>query len=191
MTIRMIITGFCVLVSGTAAGQGDFDFDEIPGVDQGPMVAVDIGETMIGFVREGLRGFDPAAADLLQGLRGIRVRVYSASENVRAFNDFIDDVTEELEDASWQRVMMVQDDSSTARIHMRMSGQEVSGMTVMLIDGAEAVFINIDGTITPEDLGRVMAMFNHGDVLGLMPFGARPGRGPAPDPAPAADDQED
>jgi hypothetical protein len=63
-----------------------------------------------------------------------------------------------------------------------MTDQEISGMTVMVTDGAEAIFINIDGTITAEDLGRVMAMMPVEDVFGSlrgMPMPGAAQRGPA------------
>jgi hypothetical protein len=38
----------------------------------------------------------------------------------------------------------------------------------MASDGAEAIFINIDGTISAEDFGRAMAALGAGDVLGSI-----------------------
>ena len=185
MLIRKIVTG-CVLVSfgGVAAAQGLFDFDNIPGVDEEPAVSVDINPQMMNFFRGIAVAADPAAADVLTGLRSMRVRVYNNSNNTRQFSNFMDDVTEELEDAGWMPVVAAQDEGSKVRIHMQMTGDEVSGMTVMVADGGEAIFINIDGTVSAEDLGRVMAMMPVQDVLGSFPIS--PARA-APAATPAAD----
>jgi len=167
MTIRTIFAGACVLAYGSmAAAQGQFDFDAIPGIDDEPIMAVDISPVMLGFVRGIMAGVEPETAEMLQDLRSIRLRVYGASDNSRQFNNFIDNVTKELEASDWQRVMFVQDEGSNVRVHMQMTESEISGMTVMLIDGAEAVFLNIDGSISAEDLGKVMAALQ---AHGMMP----------------------
>ena len=171
MMIRKIVAGCVVLTfGGVAAAQGTFDFDNIPGVDQEPAVAVDINPQMMQFIRGMASAADPAAADMLTGLRSMRVRVYSNGDNARQFSNFMDDVTSELEGSGWMPVVSAQDEGSKVRIHMQMTGEEVSGMTVMVSDGGEAVFINIDGTVSAEDLGRVMAMMPIEDVLGSFPL---------------------
>jgi hypothetical protein len=171
--------------SGIAAAQGLFDFDNIPGVDEEPAVAVDINPQMMNFFRGMAVAADPEAADILTGLRSMRVRVYNNGDNTRQFSNFMDDVTEELEGAGWMPVVSAQDEGSKVRIHMQMTGEEVSGMTVMVADGGEAIFINIDGTVSAEDLGRVMAMMpNVDDVLGSLPM---PPPMPAPVESPSAD----
>ena len=179
MMIRKIVTGCLVLsFSGIAAAQGLFNFDEIPGVDQEPAVAVDINEAMMNIIRGVAQAADPASADVLTGLRSMHLRVYHNGDNSRRFSDFIDDVTVELETAGWARVVYAQDEGSKVRIHMRLTGEEISGMTVMVADGAEAIFINIDGTVSAADLGRVMAALPVGDVLESLSI-PRPA-GPAP-----------
>jgi hypothetical protein len=60
---------------------------------------------------------------------------------------------------------------------MQMTESHVSGLTLMAFDGAEAVFLNIDGTVSAADLGRVMAAFNQGDIFSGMPLPSTP---PAP-----------
>ena len=159
MTIRKIITAVVVAVFSTGAvAQGSFDFGDIPGVNQQPMVDVNLNQTLIGFVRAAAGPTNPEAADLLAGLRGIRVRVYSSGNNGRQFNNFIDNVTEQLEGSGWLRVVYAEDGNGKVRMHMHMTEEQVSGLTVMVFDESEAVFINIDGSISAEDLGKVMAM---------------------------------
>jgi hypothetical protein len=169
MAIRKIITAVVVVIFSTGAvAQGAFDFGDIPGVNQQPMVDVNLNQTMLGFVRTMAGPANPEAADLLAGLRSVRVRVYGAQSNARQFNNFIDNVTEALEGTGWLRVVYVQDGDAKVRMHMQMTEEEVSGLTVMVIDDSEAVFINIDGSISAEDLGKVMAMLPVQDVLGSL-----------------------
>jgi hypothetical protein len=52
------------------------------------------------------------------------------------------------------------------RVYVKMKDKLMTGMTVMVIDESEAVFINIAGSIDPAQLGRVARMVGVGDVLG-------------------------
>jgi len=165
---KIVLSGVVVAISGSAAAQGAFDFDDIPGVNQEPAVAVDINPTMMRFLETVVRGADPEGAAMLTGLRSISLRVYHDEDNTRQFNNFIDDVTDELQGSGWLAVVSAQDEGSKVRIHTQMTDQEISGMTVMVTDGSEAIFINIDGSISAEDLGRVMAMMPVNDVLGSL-----------------------
>lgn len=178
--IRTIVCGCTVfVVSGVAAAQGSFNFDDIPGIDQEPFISVDINPVVMRFIETTIRGTDPAGADMLTGLRSLKLRVYQMgdaenerlnAENTRQINGFIDNVTQELEDSGWEGVVRTQDEGAKVRMFMRMTEDEISGMTVMASDGAEAIFINIDGTISAENLARVMSMLPVEDVLGSFPL---------------------
>ena len=185
MTIRTIVFG-CVAISlsGAAVAQGDFDFDDIPGVDEEPAFVVDLNPVLISWIRAALADVDPEGAEMLGGLRSVKLRVYHNGDNARQFNNFIDDITEELQDSGWHAVVSAQDEGSKVRMYMQMTEEEVSGMTVMAADATEAIFLNIDGSISAEDLGRVMALLPVQDVLGSLPV---PPGAQAPVSLPTAD----
>ena len=51
---------------------------------------------------------------------------------------------------------------------MMINDDQVEGITVMAVEETEAVFVNVIGSINPEELGRVMENFDielngHGD----------------------------
>jgi len=177
----MIIAGFLWMgLSAATLAQGALNFDDIPGVDSDPVVAIDLSPLMIGFVRNMIGELDPATADIMQGLRSIKLRVYNDADNSRQFNSFIQRISKQLEDDGWSQVAFVQDEGSVVRVHMLMTAEQVAGMTVMLYDGSEAVFINIDGTVSAADLGKVMAALSaQGMVPNLGTLGIPPVGGPA------------
>jgi hypothetical protein len=43
---------------------------------------------------------------------------------------------------------------------MKMDGGNMEGMTVMVVDNEEAVFVNIIGQLNPAELGKVMESFD-------------------------------
>ena len=121
MAIRKIAAGLAGLATCTAAmAQGSFNFDEIPGVDQEPIVAVDVNPVMIGFFRSMAAAANPDAPDVFSGLRSIKLRVYHADADAREFSTFIQDVAGRLEGQGWQRLAAVQARSSAAEPVRRM-----------------------------------------------------------------------
>lgn len=64
-------------------------------------------------------------------------------------------------------------------MHARVEGEQMVGMTFMILDSSDAVFIKIDGQIDPVQLGRVAAAMGLGDVLGGIFAGAPAGPQPA------------
>jgi hypothetical protein len=164
----------------SAAAQDFFDFGQIPGVAE-PTVQIDLDPWLLGFVGEAARFEDPAAADLLAGLQGIRVRVYEELEDAVAVGGFIDSASQALESDGWQRMVYVQDGSDKVRIYVRRADELLLGMTVMVVDATEAVFISMAGSISPAQLGQVANALGIGEALeglgaagGAIPVSAEP-----------------
>ena len=182
MQIREIIIGLvAVLAAGGASAQGFVDFSDIPGIDEEPFVEVTVTPILIAIMRGALRESDPQTAELLSKLRGIQLRSYHVSDKSRQINNFIDNVSKDLEEQGWERVVTVQNEGSRVRVLMRLTEEGISGATVMVVDGAEAFFMNVDATVSTEDLGKIMEVFKIDQSLGPLLSG---GGLPAP-PAPA------
>ncbi|HEX6995209.1 MAG TPA: DUF4252 domain-containing protein [Gammaproteobacteria bacterium] len=171
--------------------QSPFRFDSIPGIAAEPHVQIDLGPALLGFAAEAARQSDPSAADMIAGLRGVSVRVYEELADAAAVQSFVDQTSQSLEQSGWERVVFVQDGTDKVRVHARVENEQIVGMTVMVLDPSEAVFINIDGQIDPAQLGRVAAGMGFGDVLGAIMGAAQAAPLPAPqsqapaNPAPA------
>lgn len=173
--LGIAVAAFSVL-TGASAQQGYFDFGQIPGVPSEPSVQIDLGPALINFAAEAARQSDPAAADLMAGLRGIRVLVYEELIDPVAVNAFVDEASSGLERDGWGRVVSVQDNGSKVRIYAQTSGAEIDGMTVLVLDGSEAVFINIAGRIDPAQLGRIASTMGFDGVISaISAAGAMPG----------------
>ena len=145
-----------LVLGGTAIAQDYFEFGDIPGIDAQPSVQIDLSPQMLGFVTAaaGASG-DPRAAEMLAGIEGVRVRVYEQVDDADAVRAFVDDRSSDLADEGWQSAISVQDGENRVRMFMRFDEDRVSGMTVMVLDDSEAVFINIAGVIDPVVLGTL------------------------------------
>jgi len=186
--IREIVAGCSLCLVGTAASaQGAFDFDAIAGLSDEPLIEINVDATAMAWARNFLRAADPQSAEVLEGLRGMKLRVYHAASNARQFNSFMEKVDDELLDDGWRSVMSMQNADSSVRLHMRMTETDVEVLTLMFFDGMEAVFLSIDGSVSASDLGTVMAAFNQGSLLNglVLPGVPAPAPGPTP-PVPAA-----
>ena len=158
-----------VLSSGVLAQNGHFEFEDIPGISARPSVQIDLTPQMLNFVMAaaGANG-DPQAAELLAGIERIRLRVYEQLEDAAAVMAFVDDTASALERQGWQPAVSVQDGEERVRMYMQFDGDRVAGMTVMVVEPSEAVFINIAGTIDPVMLGTLTRQMGLGNVLGGM-----------------------
>lgn len=177
MQIRMIVAGsLLACVASASNAQGFVDFSAIPGLDVEPIVEVNVGPLAIALLRNTMLATQSALdgepdpyltemADLLMKLRGIQLRSYGAKENSNELSEFIDDTSRDLERSGWERMMSVQDEGSKVSMLVRMTEQDISGVTVMAIDGTEAFFVNVDATVTVEDLGKILAQFQMHGVL--------------------------
>jgi hypothetical protein len=174
-SIRLLLAALIAAsASSTAFAQDYFDFGTIPGVPTEPSVEVDLNSAMLSFVTQAAEASGTDTAGALDGLKNVRVRVYEDLKDANAVAAFMDESSRALDRAGWQRAVYVAEDESKVRMYVKMKDQNISGMTFMVLDGEEAVFINIEGTIDPAQLGRLASMMGVGDVMGA--FGGN-GRG--------------
>jgi uncharacterized protein DUF4252 len=159
-------------LASTARAQGYFEFGQIPGISGEPTVQIELGAGLLAFVLAAATQADPAAADALKGIEGIRVRVYETIENEQAVLDFIDDTSGRLESAGWERAVFVQEGTDKVRIYAKLEQQKMTGLTLMVYDG-EAVFINVAGALDPAQLGKLVGAFDVNGVNGILGGTAR------------------
>jgi hypothetical protein len=151
---------------GSAFAQDYFDFGRIPGVPDEPNVQVDLTAPLLAFVSAAAKTADVEGAEVISGLDGVRVRVYQKLNDAKAVSAFVEDASKRLERAGWLRTVYVVDDDNRVRIYVKLKDNQMSGMTVMVVDDNEAVFMNISGKIDPEQLGHLARTVGVGDVFG-------------------------
>ena len=170
---KILVASFALTVVSVVQAQDFFDFGQIPGVPDKATVEVDLNPTLIGLASQTTRAENPAVADLLAGIDGVRVRVYKSLENVSDVADFIAEVSNRLERADWQQVVSVQEDR-TVKVYLRGDDDTVTGLTAMVLGDAEAVFITVAGTLNAELLAQTMSTLGGGEMLaslGQLNFG--------------------
>jgi len=179
-TTTALIGAALLAVTTTAGAQGYFSFDDIPGVDAEPTIEIDLDPVLLGWVTEAARGADVEEAQALAGITNIRVRVYEGiGDDAEAMQRFVEDTSARLEGEGWRRVVKVNEDGEQVRVYMRpldpganAAPGSIAGLVVMVTDeGAsdESVFINVAGTIQPEQLGRVAGRIGMNGMFNMVP----------------------
>ena len=65
-----------------------------------------------------------------------------------------------LKSSGWEPVVQINEDDEQVLVYMKMEDGNMEGMTVMVVDDEEAVFVNIIGQLNPAELGKVMEGFD-------------------------------
>ncbi len=175
-----LIGAALLAVTTTAGAQGYFSFGEIPGVDAEPTVEIDLNPALLGWVVEAGKGADIAEAQALAGITNIRVHVYEdIGDDIAGMREFVEETSRRLEREGWHRAVKVNEDGEQVRVYMKplaagagAAPGSIGGLTVMVMDegtGDEAVFINIAGTIQPEQLGRIAGRIGMNGMFNMVP----------------------
>ena len=137
---------------------GYVDFGELESVYGEPKVMVNIGGMLLQFASAATKD-DPETAELLSGLQGVRINVYSTEGQTEPAMSQIKRVKDMLKASDWEPIVQVNEDGEQVQIFMKVDGEGMQGLTIMAVDSEEAVFLNILGAIDPTKVSQVMDNF--------------------------------
>jgi len=166
-TRTWFLSGVAFFAATSIHAQDYLDLNQIRGLPATPAVQVDLNPMMLGLASAVSRTSNPAAADMLASVEGVRVRVYSSLEDAALVLQSINDVSTRLTQGGWEQVVRVQEDGDV-RVLMRTDGETVTGLTAMIVHENEAVFVNVVGSINPEQLAQFMESTGASQALGSL-----------------------
>jgi hypothetical protein len=140
--------------------------------DSEPVVEVNLRGSLLRLAAEAARADEPEAALMLDGLRGVTVRIYPTGPTRELAVSRLADVGRSFEADGWLTLVRVRslpdDDGSEGDVwvYVRDEGEAFGGMAVMAVDEDEeqAVFVLIDGTIDPSQVGALSRRFADVDI---------------------------
>ena len=165
---KFVIGLFCTLLALPAMAQED-ELKDLPGyVDFGdlsstygePKITINLGGTMLSFVSMMSSSESPETSEMISKLKGIRVQIYSTDDNADAARSQFSQVKGDLKSSGWEPVVQVNEEDEQVLVFMKMESGNMEGMTVMVVDDEEAVFVNVIGQLNPAELGKVMESFD-------------------------------
>lgn len=143
---------------------GYIDFGKLaPDSSGGEFVEVNINSNLISMVARLAKSAEPAVAELLQGLKSIRVNVVGLTDENRAeMEDRVKLIRSQLDTQGWERIVTAQQKKEDVSVYLKLRGPEaVEGLVVTVLDGRkQAVLVNIVGDIRPEKIALLGEHFN-------------------------------
>lgn len=138
---------------------GYVEFDDLASAYGEPSVMINVGGMLLKLLQVASQE-DPEAAALLRDLKGVRLNVYKTGGDDGPAADQIDKVRRGLSADGWEPIVQVNEDGERVQILLKSDAERIHGLTVMALDGEEAVFINIIGSLDPAELDKVLNQFN-------------------------------
>lgn len=143
---------------------GYVDFGELAEFETGEAVTeVYIDETLLQMVAKMTKEKEPEMADLLNGLKLVKVNSYEISdENETEILNRMENIAQKLNGTKWQRMVKRKAKDETVYVFVRTGNTEkFTGLVVLAFDKpGEAAFINIVGDIDLASIGKLSNKFD-------------------------------
>jgi hypothetical protein len=137
---------------------GFVDFDSLSGLaDAQAVVDIRLGGWMMDLAKHAADEADDDDLRFLSDIDTIRVRVFEMEDKVASFRAEAEKILAELRDRDWEEFARVRSDDELVFIMVKGDETRIEGMTIVAIgDDNEAVFVNISGSIDPQDIARIL-----------------------------------
>jgi hypothetical protein len=144
---------------------GYVNFGDLTATYGEPKITINLGGTMLNFVGMMSSKESPETSEMISKLKGIRVQVYDTEKlaegaSLDAAMSQFNTVKGHLKSDGWEPVVSINEEDERVLVYMKMDQGNMEGMTVMVVDEDEAVFVNIIGQLNPAELGKVMESFD-------------------------------
>ena len=144
---------------------GAIDIGQLMPSAKGKFVEVNLSPALLKFAARIAAKQEPETAELIRGLKSIRVNVVGLDDSNRAATtEQIEGVRRKLEAQGWTKMVTVREGpgGDNVDIHVKQHGEEaIDGLVVTVIDKkGEAVFVNIVGSINADQLATIADKFD-------------------------------
>ena len=162
LSVLLLLLAIC-LVPGPATAQlhedhpGYFPIEEL-GILPEESINLEINLTgpMMKFIALATDEAEPELARLIEGLKSIRVRGADLDRgNADDVRSGIRDATQQLAERGWISMVRIRDDNEEIHIYFKDQEGEMVGLTVLSLEGDEAMLINLVGKVDPTGLGSL------------------------------------
>jgi len=161
------------LTMARADDPGYVDFGKLNPTGDSQFVEVNVKSNLIAMVANLTKKSEPEVAEVINGLKQIRVNVLGLNKDNR--EDITKRVTEiraSLDKIGWERVVTAIEKNQDVGVFLKMKdAKTIEGLCVTVVEKGQAVLVNIVGNIQPEKLAMVGERFN---IEPLMHIPARP-----------------
>lgn len=161
-TLSLALTTFA---SAAETESGAIDIGQLMPSAKGQFVEINLSSAMLKFAARIAARQEPETAELIRGLKSIRVNVVGLDDSNRvATVEKIEAVRRKLEGDGWTKMVTVREKEGgdNVDIHVKQRGEEaIDGLVVTVIDKkGEAVFVNIVGNINADQIAKIADKFD-------------------------------
>ena len=144
---------------------GYIDVGQLMASSKGKFVEVNLSTGMLKFAAKLCARQEPEVAELIGNLKRIRVNVVSMDDSNRKDTVAqIESIRSKLAAQGWTQMVTVreQDGGDNVDVHVKQRGEDIiEGLVVTVIDHkGEAVFVNIVGSISADQISKVAENLN-------------------------------
>ena len=157
------IAAITAITFSSRAQGGGIDFGEITPAAGAQFVEVNIQSNLIAMVTRLAKTSEPEVAEILGGLKQVRVNVIGLTdENREKVISRITEIRDGLKSKGWDRIVTAKQDKEDVGVFIKLRGDEaVEGVVVTVLQGdKEAVLVNVVGDLRPEKLAMVGERFD-------------------------------
>jgi hypothetical protein len=148
---------------------GFVDLGQLMPSANGQFVEVNLSQGMLKFAAKIASRQEPEAAALINNLKRIRINVIGMDDSNRTETVAkIESIRRKLEFQGWTQIVTVRarDESDNVDVHVKQHGDDmIDGLVVTVLDRkGEAVFVNVVGNISADQLGLIADKFDIGQL---------------------------
>ena len=142
----------CGITGNLRLNPGYADFGSPHIGDSGPDLALSLGPLPLMLARR-ISQDDPETIAMLRDLKAIRVLTYQTDGDFADFRNRADSMAARLTAFGWAPVLVVREEDGFVSALLRIDGDHIRGLAVIVQDQGELTLINLIGKIHPELLG--------------------------------------
>lgn len=166
--VVMLLLAVLPPAHGLCAEPGEVDFGTFtPSKGGREFVEVHVPTSLISLASKLVEKHEPDVAKLLAGIKQVKVNVIGLDDsNVEEFQQRAARIRTDLCARGWERIVTAQNQGQDVGVYLKMDKDStIQGISVVVIEGGrQAVFANVVGNVTPEQLITI------GDKLNLEPL---------------------
>jgi len=146
---------------------GYIDFGPLTPSAKGDFVEVNVSGNLLGIAARLAAKQEPDAAELIRGLRSVRVNVVGLDDGNRSvIQERLRTLSSELITKGWERIVTVKEKAQEVGVYLKSHSPEtIEGIVITVSEGGkQAVLVNIEGDIKPDKIAEL------GEKLHLAPL---------------------
>lgn len=157
---KCMVLGAIIFFAGQLAAAdhpGSVDFESFAEFGNETVVDVRIGGWLMGLVRQAAE--DEEDLDVLRTVKEVQIRVVEVDDrDMGALREKANYFMGQLSSDGWEELVTVNGEDDFVRIVVKGDESSLDGVTIIALgDDDEAVFVNITGSIKPEQVAQLIS----------------------------------